>query len=269
MYTRQSSGGNNPCSCLKSQRNGVCRDRPWTANGVAATTGPWSNTSMFPMPNHPTQRFLIKQAWFASLSRAEQDRIASQVYTVAGARGSVLLPAKERTEGWYGVVHGLVKISGRNATGRRSDFLGVADGDWFGEGAVLKNELRRYDVIALRDTELLCLPSTVFHELFATNLAFNQHLVACMNLRLSQAMAMIDAGRTRNPEQRMALALSRLFWSHTRQLDLTQDELANLAGMSRQTANRALGALQDRGYISLALNRIKVCDDEALTRLLD
>jgi CRP/FNR family cyclic AMP-dependent transcriptional regulator len=50
---------------------------------------------------------------------------------------------------------------------------------------------------------------------------------------------------------------------------LTQDELANLAGMSRQTANRALNALQERGLISLAMNRIKVLDDAALTRLMD
>jgi CRP-like cAMP-binding protein len=109
----------------------------------------------------------------------------------------------------------------------------------------------------------------VFHALFAGNLAFNQHLVACMNLRLSQAMAMIEAGRTRSPEQRIALSLSRLFWSHSRQLNLTQDELANLAGMSRQTANRALNALQERGLISLALNRIKVLDDTALAGLLE
>jgi len=224
---------------------------------------------MFPVSSQPIQRFLASQPWFVALPASQQAAIADQVFTLTAPRGQIILPAHERTQGWYGVVRGLVKISGCTASGQRSDFLGVADGDWFGEGAVLKNELRRYDVIALRDTELLCLPSAIFHDLFATNLAFNQHLVACMNLRLSQAMAMIDAGRTRNPEQRMALALSRLFWSRTRQLDLTQDEIANLAGMSRQTANRALGALQERGYISLALNRIKVLDDEALTRLLD
>ena len=128
--------------------------------------------------------------------------------------------------------------------------------------------LREGKVVALRDTELLCLPSATFHALFASNIAFNQCLVRCMNLRLSQAMAMIEAGRTRTPEQRIALSLSRLFWSHTRQLDLTQDELASLAGMSRQTANRVLNVMQDQGLISLAMNRIKVLDDTGLTRLL-
>ena len=66
----------------------------------------------------------------------------------------------------------------------------------------------------------------------------------------------------------MALSLSRLFWSRTRQLDLTQDELASLAGMSRQTANRALNNLQQLGVISLSMNRITVLDDAALTRVM-
>lgn len=224
---------------------------------------------MFSVSSQPIQRFLASQSWFVALPAPQQAAITSQVFTLTAPRGQIILPAHERTQGWYGVVEGLIKISGRSSGGRRSDFLGVSAGDWFGEGAVLKNELRRYEVIALRDTVLLCLPSKVFHALFAGNLGFNQHLVACMNLRLSQAMAMIEAGRTRSPEQRIALSLSRLFWSHSRQLNLTQDELANLAGMSRQTANRALNALQERGLISLALNRIKVLDDAALAGLLE
>jgi len=225
---------------------------------------------MFSIVSHPpVQRFLQAQCWFTALPVAERDSIASQVFTLSAARGAVILPANEPTQGWYGVLHGLVKISGRATAGRRSDFLGVAAGDWFGEGAVLKNESRRYEVVALRDTELLCLPSATFHGLFESSIQFNQFLVSCMNLRLSQAMAMIEAGRTRSPEQRIALSLSRLFWNRTRQLDLTQDELASLAGMSRQTANRVLNALQQQGVISLSMNRIRVLDDAALTRLLE
>lgn len=224
---------------------------------------------MFAIASQPVHRFFQTQSWFCALPAAQQKEIEAQVFTLSAARGKVILPAHEPTQGWYGVLRGLVKISGRATAGRRSDFLGVAAGDWFGEGAVLKNELRRYEVVALRDTELLCLPSAAFHHLFASSIGFNQFLVACMNLRLSQAMAMIEAGRTRSPEQRIALSLSRLFWSRTRQLDLTQDELASLAGMSRQTANRALNALQEQGLISLSMNRIKVLDDAALSKLLD
>lgn len=224
---------------------------------------------MFAATRSPARNFLQSHTWFAALPAEEQDALEAEVFTLSAARGQTILQANERTQGWYGVLRGLVRISAPPVAGRRSDFLGVGDGEWFGEGAALKNEMRRYQVVALRDTELLCLPSAAFHALQASSLHFNQCVVACLNLRLSQAMAMIDAGRTRSPEHRIALSLSRLFWSRTRQLDLTQDELASLAGMSRQTANRVLNAMQEQGVIALSMNRIKILDDAALTRLLD
>lgn len=224
---------------------------------------------MFYSTQNPVHNFLRAQTWFTILTDQQQEGIRAQVFTLSAARGKPMLHANERTQGWYGVLRGLVRISAPATAGRRSDFLGVAAGEWFGEGAVLKDEVRRYEVVALRDTELLCLPSPVFHQLQASSLAFNQCLVAGLNLRVSQAMAVIHAGRSRSPEQRIALSLSRLFWSRTRQLDLTQDELASLAGMSRQTANRVLNALQERGVISLSMNRIKILDDAALSQLLD
>lgn len=116
-----------------------------------------------------------------------------------------MLPANTPVEGWYAVLSGLVKVQSVPVMGRSSTFLGVACGDWFGEGSALKIEPRRYEVIALRDTELLCLP---------------------------------------------------------------QDELANLVGVSRQTANRALKSLAQRGLVTLEFGRVDIPDDEALTRFI-
>lgn len=216
----------------------------------------------------PAHRFLLAQPWFLALDETDRQDVRDACFQQSARRGEVALPDHEPTQGWYAVMQGLVKLSARGPRGRRSDYVGVAAGEWFGEGTVLKKEPRRYQVIALRDTELLCVPSATFHALAARNLAFNQFLVERLNLRLAQAMAMVEAGRTRSPEQRIALALSRLFWNRLRQLDLTQDELASLAGMSRQTANRALCELQARGLIGQAFNRITVRDDEGLMQLL-
>jgi CRP-like cAMP-binding protein len=238
-----------------------------TAAGTTVPAMPQRN--MFHTTQNPVHNFLRTQTWFKTLPHEQQEGITAQVFTLSATRGKTMLQANERPQGWYGVLNGLVRISAPATAERRSDFLGVAAGEWFGEGAVLKNEVRGYEVVALRDSELLCLPGTVFHQLQASSLAFNQCLVTGLNLRVSQAMAIIHAGRTRSPEQRIALSLSRLFWSRTRLLDLTQDELASLAGMSRQTANRVLNVLQERGVISLSMNRIKILDDAALTQLLN
>jgi CRP-like cAMP-binding protein len=223
---------------------------------------------MFPSTALSTSRFLAAQPWFTGLSHSTQEHVGENVVRTTAAKGDVMLQANVPVEGWYGVLSGLVKLQSVPVKGRSSTFLGVACGDWFGEGSALKSEPRRYEVIALRDTALLCLPMAEFNQLRATSIAFNQFLVNQLNLRVSQAMALIEASRVRTPEQRVALSLSGLFWNRTRKLSLSQDELANLVGVSRQTANRALNSLAQRGLVTLEFGRVDIASDEALNRFI-
>lgn len=223
---------------------------------------------MFPSTALSTSLFLASQSWFASLPHSIQRHVGEKVLRTTGKKGEVMLQANTPVEGWYAVLSGLVKLQSAPVKGRSSTFVGVACGDWFGEGSALKIEPRRYEVIALRDTELLCLPLAEFNQLRAISIEFNQFLVNQLNLRVSQAMALIEASRLRTPEQRVALSLSRLFWNRTRKLSLSQDELANLVGVSRQTANRALNSLAQRGLVVLEFGRVDIADDEALTRFI-
>ncbi|MBX3587506.1 MAG: Crp/Fnr family transcriptional regulator [Ramlibacter sp.] len=219
---------------------------------------------MFADHSRPAAQFLARQPWFTQLPADMQARIEARVSLRAGRKGEVMLHAGEPVKGWYAVTAGLVTLQSQSAQGRLSVFLGAQAGDWFGEGSALKNEPRRYDVIALRDSELLCLPRAEFDELRATSLAFNQLLVAHLNLRLGQAMAMIEAERIRSPEQRVALYLGRLFWPGLRKLRLSQEELANLVGLSRQTVNRVLKQFEAQGLVSLEFGRIGIADEAAL-----
>ena len=147
-------------------------------------------------------------------------RMSAQTLALAlsgeGAKGDVMLQAGSAVEGWHAVLSGLVMLRSPASGGRASAFIGVSDGDWFGEGSAMKPEPRRYDVVALRPTCMLCLPLPLFATLRETSLAFNQFLVLHMNMRLGQAMAIIEAGRMRSTEHRVALYLSRLFWRSTR-----------------------------------------------------
>ncbi len=212
----------------------------------------------------PHHRFLRGQPWFAALPASAQTRLLERTLTVEGGKGEVMLAAGAPVKGWYAVLSGLVKLQSTSAQGRVSAFLGVPDGEWFGEGSVLKTEPRRYDVIALRDTLLLCLPRAQFDELLAECLPFNHFLVAHLNRRLGQAMAIIEAGRLRAPEQRVALYLSGVFWQGRRRLALSQEELGHLAGLSRQTVNRALKSMEQLGLVSLEFGRVSLLDQQAL-----
>lgn len=222
---------------------------------------------MFHDISQPATRFLQLQPWYARLPAQTQARLVDRVFCIEGAKGAVLLPAGGEVQGWYAVISGLVKLQSE-AQGRLSVFLGVPSGEWFGEGSAMKTEPRRYNVIALRDTKLLCLPRAEFDELRATSLEFNQALLLQMNMRLGQAMTAIEAGRIRSPEQRVALYLSRVFWHGVRKLNLSQEELSNLAGLSRQTVNRVLQVFEQQGLVSLEFGRISVLNEEGLAALV-
>lgn len=209
-------------------------------------------------------RFIEAQPWFASAPAAVRERLRAEVFCTQGDKGTVMMAAGSEVLGWHAVLSGLVMLQSPPSKGRASAFIGVPDGEWFGEGSAMKPEPRKYNVVALRPTTLLCLPLPLFGLLRDTHLAFNQFLVLHLNMRLGQAMTIIEAGRTQSPEHRVALYLSRLFWRSTRRLNLTQDELGQLVGLSRQTVNRVLRTLEELGIVSLAFGKVAIVDDDAL-----
>ena len=212
----------------------------------------------------PAHRFLAAQPWFAAQDASLRQALQDGVHTLRGAKGEAVLEAGAEVGGWYAVLSGLVMLHSPEARGRQSAFLGVPDGEWFGEGSAMKAEPRRYRVVALRETQLMCLPLPLFQRLRETSLVFNQCLAAHLNMRLGQAMAIIEAGRMRSPEHRVALYLSPLFWRSTRRIHLTQEELGHLAGLSRQTVNRVLRQLEALRIVSLDFGRVAIVDDAAL-----
>jgi CRP/FNR family transcriptional regulator, cyclic AMP receptor protein len=224
---------------------------------------------MFPFHDitKPATQFLRSQRWFAALPAETQEQIAAQVYTLQGAKGDVMQRSGDGVNGWYAVVSGLVKLQSESARGRRQGFLGIPAGEWFGEGSVMKNDARRYDVIALRECELLCLPRAVFEHLRATDLAFNQALAEQLNMRLGQAMAIIETFRLRTPEQRVAMYLGPVLWHGPRKLSLSQEELGILAGLSRQTVNGALKTLEQQGLVALEFGRVSILSEQGLVEL--
>ena len=220
-----------------------------------------------PLPP-PAERFLQMQPWFGALAAGWQARLPQAMRQVSGEKGSVLLRAGDVAEGWYFVLYGLVKLQTQSAAGRRQAFLGIPAGEWFGEGTVLKNEPRRYDVVALRDTELLCLPRAEFEELRATSIGFCNALVEHLNMRLGQALAIIETARLRSPEQRVAMYLGPHLWRGSKRMSLTQEELGILAGLSRQTVNTVLKDFERRHYVSVQFGRVEIVDEAGLQSVL-
>ena len=93
-------------------------------------------------------------------------------------------------------------------------FTGVPAGGWFGEGSLLKNELRKYDVMALRDTRVARMPRATFEWLLETSLPFNRFLLMQLNERLGQFIGLVENDRTLDIDTRVARCLAAMFNSH-------------------------------------------------------
>ena len=93
---------------------------------------------------------------------------------------------------WTGIVTGLARMGTVSAGGKAASFAGLTAGAWFGEGSVLKQEPRRYDVMALRDTRLALMDRSTFFWLFENSVGFNRFLVRQLNERLGQFIGALE-----------------------------------------------------------------------------
>jgi len=148
-------------------------------------------------------------------------------------------------------------------------FTGLPPGGWFGEGTVIKREVYRYNIEALRPSTVAGLTFDTFHWLLDRSIPFNRFILQQLNERLGQFMAAREIDRLNDPDARVARSLAALFHPILYPgvgtlLRITQQELGYLVGLSRQRVNEALRALQSSGLIRVEYGGVKVTDLERL-----
>ena len=209
--------------------------------------------------------------WYGALPPALAQRIATETMVRQAPAGSLVCRKGEPVEHWIGVVDGLVKMANVSADGRPTSFTGIPSGGWFGEGSLLKDEPRRYDIVALRDSTIAHVPRTTFMALLDESVAFNRFLLVQLNERLGQFIAMVEHDRLLGPDARLARGLAGLFNPLLYPgigptLPISQEELGQLVGLSRQRVNRGLKLLEARGLLRIEYGGVTVLDLGGLRR---
>jgi len=207
--------------------------------------------------------------WSAELTEEEIDRAARGITEKTLSTGTYLFHRGDKFDSWTGIVSGIVKMSTVTSSGKAVSYTGVTRGGWFGEGSVIKNEARQYDIVALRESVVACMNGTTFRWLFENSTGFNRFLVTQLNERLGQFIAFLGHDRAFEATPRVARCIAWLcnpvlspgVGNH---LEISQEELGLLSGMSRQMANRSLKALEEAGLIQVEHDGIEVLDLEGL-----
>jgi len=197
---------------------------------------------------------LAQVPWLQLLSADERAEVVPRIVVSDPQPGDYVCRIGRPVTYWFGVISGLLKMSSDNESGRTMTFLGVPPGGWFGEGTVLKRESYRYNIQPLRPSVVAGLPVETFHWLIDHSLGFNRFIMNQLNERLGQFIAAREVDRLSNPEIKVARHLAALFNPVLfpgvgEVLRITQQELAYLAGLSRQRVNEALRRLEQQQLI--------------------
>ncbi len=207
--------------------------------------------------------------WARQLSADELERVKCDIVVRSIPAGGYVCMKGERVEHWLGVVKGLVKMASNWRTGKTTSFVGLSDGSWFGEGSLLKDEARRYDVIALRESRIAYMKRSRFQHLLDRSIPFNRFLLIQINERLGQFIGMIEHERLLDTDARLARCLASIFNpllypGSSLQLRISQEEIGLLAGVSRQRVNQALQTLEQAGLLRADYGTLTILDLEGL-----
>jgi CRP/FNR family transcriptional regulator, cyclic AMP receptor protein len=209
--------------------------------------------------------------WSHDLSEGEREHARRGIVEKSFAKGAYICHRGDRLDSWTGIVSGLIKLSTLSLTGKAVTLAGVRSGGWFGEGTILKNEVRQYDLVALRDTRVALMNRATFLWLFENSVAFNRFLVRQLNERLGQFIALVEYDRMLDAPARVARNIAWLFNptlypSLPMHLEISQEEIGLLSGVSRQVANKSLQMLESKGLLRLDHGGLTVLDIDRLMR---
>lgn len=221
---------------------------------------------------NPRSRLLdaLRQTiWAQCLTPLQMQHIETEIIEQQIPAGGFVCHKGEKTDAWIGVIDGLVKINNLSLNGKSVTFTGVPTGGWFGEGSLLKDEPRKYDVMALRDSRIARMPGSTFRWLLDHSLPFTQFLLMQLNERLGQFIATVEYDRLLDVDARVARCLAGMFNPHlypgsASHLQISQEEIGYLSGTSRQRANQALQVLEKAGLLRVDYGGIQILDLDGL-----
>lgn len=208
---------------------------------------------------------LRQTIWGKALTAEQLERVEADMIERSVAAGALVCRKGDPVDYWMGVTDGLLKMSSVSPEGKIVTFTGMLTGGWFGEGSLLKAEPRKYDVVALRDSQLALMPRATFNWLLDNSIPFNRFLLMQLNERLGLFVSLVEFDRMLDTDARVARCLAALFNSYLNpgygnRLQISQEEIGYLCSTSRQRANQALQVLEKKGFLKIDYGSITIRD---------
>jgi CRP/FNR family transcriptional regulator, cyclic AMP receptor protein len=190
------------------------------------------------------------------------------------SRGDVIFDEGDAGDKLFAVIEGKVKLARTAPDGRENLQSVLGPGEMFGELSLFDPKPRTAGAVALTDTVLASLAHEELRPWITGRPDVAVQLLQALAQRLRRTNDVLADLVFSDVPSRVAKALLGLadrFGQPTNEgihvaHDLTQEELAQLVGASRETVNKALADFSARGWILIESRAVVILDVEGLTR---
>jgi CRP/FNR family cyclic AMP-dependent transcriptional regulator len=211
---------------------------------------------------------------FAALDEDAAAALRSCMNETKVARGRTLFNEGDPGDKLYVVTAGKIKLGRTAADGRENLLAVLGPGEMFGELSLFDPGPRTATATAVTDTTVLGLGHGDLQPWLTGRPEVASHLLGALAQRLrrtNEAMADLVFSDVPGRVAKALLDLARRFGVQAEDglhvtHDLTQEELAQLVGASRETVNKALADFASRGFLRLEARAVVILDIERLSR---
>lgn len=194
--------------------------------------------------------------------------------TVNLSKGQILFHEGDRGERLYIITDGKMKLGHTSSDGRESLLAVLGPGELLGELSLFDPGPRTATATALTDVSLMALAHVALRPWLTGRPEVAEALLGALAQRLRRTNEQMADLVFSDVPGRVAKTLLELGEKFGRQLpdglhvthDMTQEELAQLVGASRETVNKALADFAARGWIRLESRSVVLLDTERLDR---
>jgi CRP/FNR family transcriptional regulator len=223
-----------------------------------------------------TVELLRRVPVFETLAPEDLQRVADVAVPRRFAGGQVIFREGDGSDTCYVVAHGHARAVREHADGRSIALAHFGPGDIFGELAMFDDERRSATVETLDDVEVIAILGADMRRLLREHADIAGKLVISLGRRLRQANERLARQSFQTVQSRVAGVLGQLVAQAQAEgggprdvlVRITQAEVAQLAGSSRESASRFLAVLERAGIVTQGRGRITVHEPESLSRYI-
>jgi len=214
-----------------------------------------------------------RDSLFRGLAGAIHERIAALAMRRVYDEGAIIFMRGDPGDSLCGVVSGRVRISVSRPGGKEVFLNIMAPGETFGEIALLDGEPRTATATAIVRTELFVIPREQFLRVLVNEPQLASHLIQLLCRRVRWTAQLVEDSALLTVPARVArrlLSLARLHGHLTAcgtKLSISQEELAQFLGLSRQIVNQHLQGWKAKGWILAGRGNVTIANVPVLERL--